>query len=94
MQLGTTYTHDWMQFKDKISQYTIARNLRISPATVHNIIKSFRESGEISMHKREGQNPLLNAHNLPFLKQHFINNQHALMINTTGLGNISKNPCQ
>ena len=39
------------QFKDNVSQRKIAKNLGISASTVHNIVKSFRESGEISVCK-------------------------------------------
>ena len=41
------------QFKKNISQAAIARNLRISSSTVRNIIKRFRESGEITACKRQ-----------------------------------------
>ena len=49
------------QFKDNASQRKIARNLGLSPSTVHNIVKRFRESGEISVRKGQGRTPLLNA---------------------------------
>ncbi len=38
-------------FKNKISQCKIAKNLGLSPSTIHNIVKQFRESGEISVKK-------------------------------------------
>ena len=41
------------QFKKNVPQRTIARNLGISSSTVHNIIKRFRESGEITACKRQ-----------------------------------------
>ncbi len=38
--------------------------LQISSSTVHTIIKRFRESGEISVHKGQGRRPLLDARGL------------------------------
>ncbi len=64
------------QFKNNVPQRTIARNLGISSSTVHNIIKRFRESGEISARKREGQKPTLNACDLRSLRRHCIKNRH------------------
>ena len=49
------------QLKVNVSQHKIAKNLGLSPSTVHNIVKWFRESGEVSVHKGQGQKPLLNA---------------------------------
>ncbi len=42
-------------FKNNISQRQIAKALQISPYTVHNIIKSFRETGEISVRKGQAE---------------------------------------
>ena len=39
------------QFKDNVSHSKIAKNFGLSPSTVHNIVKRFRESGEISVRK-------------------------------------------
>ncbi|XP_061654971.1 zinc finger and SCAN domain-containing protein 2-like isoform X1 [Phyllopteryx taeniolatus] len=64
------------QFKDNVPQRTIARNLGISSSTVHNIIKRFRESGEITACKRQGRKPTLNARDLRSLKRRCINNRH------------------
>ena len=64
------------QFKNNVSQRTIAMNSGISSSTVHNIIKRFRESGEISARKRQGQKPTLNARDLRSLRQHCIQNRH------------------
>ncbi len=41
-------------FKNNVTQRQIAKALQISSSTVHNIIKSFRETGEISVHKGQG----------------------------------------
>ena len=63
--LWTTVWENFVeQFKNNVSQCTIARNLGISSYMVHNIIKRFRESGENSAHKQQGRKPTLNAHDL------------------------------
>ncbi|XP_076588395.1 uncharacterized protein LOC143321716 isoform X2 [Chaetodon auriga] len=64
------------QFQNNVSQRTIAKNLGISPSTIHNIIKRFRESGEISARKGQGRKPTLNACDLRSLRQHCIKNRH------------------
>ncbi len=46
-------------FKNNIPQRQIAKALQISSPTVHNIIKRFRETGEISVRKGQGRRPLL-----------------------------------
>ncbi len=51
-------------FKNNVPQRQIAKGLRISSSTVHNIIKRFRETGEISVRKGQGWRPLLDAHGL------------------------------
>ncbi|MDF4264906.1 helix-turn-helix domain containing protein, partial [Vibrio parahaemolyticus] len=52
------------QFKNNIPQRAIARNLGISSSTVRNIVKRFRESGEITARKQQGRKPTLNARDL------------------------------
>ncbi len=47
-------------FKNNVPQRKIGRDLDISPSTVHNIIKRFKESGGISVHKGQGRKPKLN----------------------------------
>ena len=64
------------QFKNNVHQRTIARNLGISSSTVHNIIKRFRESGEITACKRQDRKPTLNARDLRSLRRHCIKNRH------------------
>uniref|UniRef100_A0AAR2J834 Transposase Tc1-like domain-containing protein n=1 Tax=Pygocentrus nattereri TaxID=42514 RepID=A0AAR2J834_PYGNA len=64
------------QVKNNVSQSAIAGNLGISSSTVHNIIKRFRESGEISASKRQGRKPTLNARDLRSLRRHCIKNRH------------------
>ncbi len=52
-------------------------------STVHNIIKRFRETGEISVRKGQGQRPLLDARGLPALRRHFITHRHDSVIDIT-----------
>ncbi len=42
-------------FKNFVSQCQIAKALQISSSTEHNIIKRFRENGEISVRKGQGR---------------------------------------
>ncbi len=44
-------------FKNNVPQHQIAKALQISSSTVHNIIKRFRETGEISVRKGQGWCP-------------------------------------
>ena len=73
------------QFKDNVSQCKIAKNLGLSPSTVHNIVKRFRESGEILVRKGQGWKPLLKAcdHQSPqavlFEKPLYYNDGHGHM---------------
>ncbi len=48
-------------FKNNIPQRKISKALQISSSTVHNIIKRFRETGEISVRKGQCRRPLLDA---------------------------------
>ncbi len=57
-------------FKNNVPQCQIAMALQISPSTVHNIIKRFRETGEISVHKEQCRRSLLDARGLRALRQH------------------------
>ncbi len=41
-------------FKNNVPQCQIAKALQIASSTVHNIIKRFRETGEISVRKGQG----------------------------------------
>ena len=50
--------------------------LQILSFTVHNIIKRFRETGEISVRKGQGRRPLLDAHGLQALRRHCITHRH------------------
>ena len=68
------------QSKDNVSQRKIANNLGLSPSTVHNIVKRFREPGEISVRKGQWWLPLLNARDLRALRRYCLRNCHATMM--------------
>ncbi len=52
-------------FKNNILQCQIAKALPFSLSSVHNIIKRFRETGEISVRKGQGRRPLLDVREGP-----------------------------
>ncbi len=70
-------------FKTIVPQRQIAKALQISSSTVHNIIKRFRETGEISVRKGQGRRPLLDARGLRALRRHCITHQHDSVIDIT-----------
>ncbi len=70
-------------FKNNVPQCQIVKALQISSSTVHNIIKRFRETGEISVHKGQGRRPLLDARGLRALRRHCITHQHDSVIDIT-----------
>ncbi len=70
-------------FKNNAPQRQIAKALQISSSTVLNIIKSFRETGEISVHKEQGWRPLLDARGLRSLRRHCITHRHDSVIDIT-----------
>ncbi len=59
-------------FKNNVPQRQIAKALLIASSTVHNIIKRFRETGEISVCKGQGRRPLLDVHGLRALRRYCI----------------------
>ncbi len=61
----------------------IAKALQNSSSKVHNIIKRFRETGEISVHKGQGRRPLLDACGLQALRRHCITHWHDSVIDIT-----------
>ena len=67
-----------IQFKDNVSQHKIAKNLGVSP--IHNSVKIFRESVEISVRKGQGQEPLLNLCDHRALRRYCLRNSHATMM--------------
>ncbi len=70
-------------FKNNVPQHQIAKALKISSSTVHNIIKRLRETGETSVRKGQGQRPLLNARGLRALRGHWITHRHDSVIDIT-----------
>ncbi len=50
---------------------------------MHNIIKRFRETGEISVRKGQGRRPLLDARGLWALRRNCITHRHDYVINIT-----------
>ncbi len=70
-------------FKNNVPQRKIGRNLDISPSTVHNIIKRFKEPGGISVCKGQGRKPKLNNRDLRSLRRHCIKNRHSSISDIT-----------
>ncbi len=70
-------------FKNNVPQLQIAKALQISSSTVHNIIKRFTETGEISVRKTQGRRPLLDARDLRALRWHCITHRHDSVIDIT-----------
>ncbi len=70
-------------FKNNVPQRKIGRDLDISPSTVHNIIKRFKESGGISVRKGQGCKPKLNNRDLQSLRRHCIKNHHSSISDIT-----------
>ncbi len=69
--------------KNNVPQCQIAKALQISSSTMHNIIKRFRETGEISVRKGQGRRPLLDARGLQALRRHCITHRHDSVIDIT-----------
>ncbi len=70
-------------FKNNVLQRQIAKALKILSSTVHNIIKRFRETGDISVRKGQGRRPLLDARVLRALRRHCITHRHDSVIDIT-----------
>ncbi len=70
-------------FKNNVPQRQIAKALQISSSTEHNIIKRFRETGEISVCKGQGRRPLVDIRGLRALRQHYISHRHDSVIDIT-----------
>ncbi len=74
----------WLDLtKNNVPQCQIAKALQIASSTVHNIIKRFRETREISVRKGQGRITLLDAHVLQTLKWHCITHRHDSVIGIT-----------
>ncbi len=70
-------------FKHNVHQRQIAKALQISSSTVLNIIRRFRETGEISVRKGQCRIPLFDARGLRALRRHCITHWHDSVINIT-----------
>ncbi len=57
------------QYQKGVSQRKIAKSLKLSSSTVHNIIQRFRESGTISVRKGQGRKTILDARDLRALRR-------------------------
>ncbi len=65
------------QYQKGVSQRKIAKSLKLSSSTVHNIIQRFRDSGTISVHKGQGRKTKLDARDLRALRRHCITYRNA-----------------
>ncbi len=70
-------------FKNNIPQRRITKALQISSSTVHNIIKRFRETGQMSIRMGQGRRPLLDAHGFQALRWYCITHRHDSVIEIT-----------
>ncbi len=61
----------------------IAKSLKLSSSTMHNIIQRFRESGTISVRKGQGRKTILDARDLRALRRHCITYRNATVMEIT-----------
>ncbi len=71
------------QYQKGVSQRKIAKSLKLSSSTVHNIIQRFRESGTISVRKGQGRKTILDARDLRGLRRHCITYRNATVMEIT-----------
>ncbi len=71
------------QYQKGVSQRKIAKSLKLSSSTVHNIIQRFRESGTISVRKGQGRKNILDARDLRALRRHCITYRNATLMEIT-----------
>ncbi|KAK3534617.1 hypothetical protein QTP86_016770, partial [Hemibagrus guttatus] len=71
------------QYQKGVSQRKIAKSLKLSSSTVHNIIQRFRESGTISVRKGQGRKTILDARDLRALRRHCITYRNATVMEIT-----------
>ncbi|KAK3574192.1 hypothetical protein QTP86_004414 [Hemibagrus guttatus] len=71
------------QYQKGVSQRKIAKSLKLSSSTVHNIIQRFRESGTISVRKGQGRKTILDARDLRDLRRHCITYRNATVMEIT-----------
>ncbi len=71
------------RYQKGVSQRKIAKSLKLSSSTVHNIIQRFRESGTISVRKGQGRKTILDARDLRALRRHCITYRNATVMEIT-----------
>ncbi len=71
------------QYQKGVSQRKIAKSLKLSSSTVHNIIQRFRESGTISVRKGQGRKTILDARDLRALINPCITYRNATVMEIT-----------
>ncbi len=71
------------QYQKGVSQRKIAKSLKSSSSTGHNIIQRFRESGTISVRKGQGRKTILDARDLRALRRHCITYRNATVMEIT-----------
>ncbi len=71
------------QYQKGVSQRKIAKSLKLSSYTVHNIIQRFRESRTISVRKGQGRKTILDARDLRALRRHCITYRNATVMEIT-----------
>ncbi|KAK3548037.1 hypothetical protein QTP70_003054 [Hemibagrus guttatus] len=71
------------QYQKGVSQRKIAKSLKLSSSTVHNIIQRFRESGTIAVRKGQGRKTILDACDLRALRRHCITYRNATVMEIT-----------
>ncbi|KAK3514601.1 hypothetical protein QTP70_021513 [Hemibagrus guttatus] len=71
------------QYQKGVSQRKIAKSLKLSSSTVHNIIQRFRESRTISVRKGQGRKTILDARDLRALRRHCITYRNATVMEIT-----------
>ncbi len=71
------------QYQKGVSQRKIAKSLKLSSSTVHNISQRFRESGKISVRKGQGRKTILDARDLWALRRHCITYRNATVMEIT-----------
>ncbi|KAK3542985.1 hypothetical protein QTP70_008520 [Hemibagrus guttatus] len=71
------------QYQKGVSQRKIAKSLKLSSSTVHNIIQRSRESGTISVRKGQGRKTILDARDLRAHRRHCITYRNATVMEIT-----------
>ncbi len=71
------------QYQKGVSQRKIAKSLKLSSSTMHNIIQRFREYGTISVRKGQGRKTILDALDLRALRRHCITYRNATVMEIT-----------